>query len=77
MPGLFHNLGHFSLVFGAGTGLPAGADLPFVGDVFSNQIYILVIEIERLVGAEGTHFRCREISSAASFSFVPWIITHE
>ena len=52
MARLFHRRCNEPLVFGAGAGLPARAQVAFLRHVLAEQVYFLVIDGQGLVGAE-------------------------
>ena len=52
MARLFHCGCDEALMLGAGAGLAAWADLAFFGDVFAQQVGLLVVDLQHFVGAK-------------------------
>ena len=56
MPGLFHGLGHNTLVFCARAGLAAWADVAFFGDILSEKVGLFVVDGQGFICTKLTKF---------------------
>ena len=56
VPGLFHCLGHNTLVFCAGAGLAAWADVALFGNILSEKVGLFVVNGQGLICTKLTKF---------------------